>query len=82
MAYWFQSPKTFQEAFHIAREFEAKRLLLHTATLAPVSANQTTVTVPKLLYHSQNQSPRLQRPQTSKVDQQLGTIQTELSDIK
>ncbi len=82
MAYWLQSPQTFQEAFNIARQFEADRLLLHAVTAASVSAKQTTATVPKLMYQSQNQSPRLQRPQTSHVDQQLSTIQTGLSDIK
>ncbi|MCP4651413.1 MAG: hypothetical protein GY853_15210, partial [PVC group bacterium] len=48
--------QTVQEAYNIARQFETNRFLLHAATPAPVSANQTTETVPKLLYHSQNQS--------------------------
>ncbi len=73
--------QTVQETYNIARQFE---FLLHAATPAPVSANQTTV--PKLLYHSQNQSqdqsPSIQRSHTNHIDQQLGTIQTELSDIK
>ncbi len=68
MAYWFQSPQTFQEAFNIARQFEANRLLLHSAAPVPASSKQIMTTMPKLLYQNQDQSPRLQRPQTSQVD--------------
>ncbi len=73
MAFYFQSPATFQEAFNIARQFEANRLLLHTNVPALVAPGVNPST---------ESAVAIRQTQATNFDFQMGTIQKDLKEMK